>query len=204
MSDNNLINPEETASKRRVIHLASKSHLANPAPFGFWAFAMTTVLFNIHNAGFYPLSPMLLAMGIFCGGISQIFAGIIEFKRGSAFGALAFTSFGFFWLTLMFTLIKPWGLEATSDFSMGIYFIVWGVFTFFIFVNSFKGNKATRVVFAALTVLYVLLAARDLTGSEFIGTIAGLEGIFCGLCAAYVALAETLKEIWGKTVLPLG
>jgi len=204
MSNNDLANPGDAANKKRVIHLVNKTHIANPGPFGFWAFAMTTVLLNIHNAGFYPLSAMLLAMGIFCGGISQIFAGIIEFKRGNAFGAVAFTSFGFFWLTLMFTLIKPWGVEATSDFSMGVYFIVWGVFTFFIFINSFKGNKATRVVFATLTLLYALLAARDLTGSKFIATMAGLEGIFCGLCAAYVALAETLNEIWGKPVLPIG
>ncbi len=77
------------------------SKLANPAPLGLMGFGMTTVLLNIHNAGFFPVSAVVLAMGIFYGGIAQIIAGIMEFKKGNTFGTTAFTSYGLFWLTLV-------------------------------------------------------------------------------------------------------
>ena len=75
--------------------------LANPAPLGLMGFGMTTVLLNIHNAGFFPVSAMVLAMGMFYGGIAQVIAGILEFKKGNSFGLTAFTSYGMFWLTLV-------------------------------------------------------------------------------------------------------
>lgn len=81
--------------------------LANPAPLGLLGFGMTTVLLNIHNAGFYPLTSMILAMGIFYGGIAQVFAGVQEWRMGNTFGATAFTSYGFFWLTLVGLLALP-------------------------------------------------------------------------------------------------
>ena len=74
--------------------------LANPAPLGLMGFGMTTVLLNIHNAGFFPLGSMILAMGIFYGGIAQVIAGILEFKKGNTFGMTAFTSYGLFWISL--------------------------------------------------------------------------------------------------------
>ncbi|MFL9598738.1 acetate uptake transporter, partial [Aeromonas veronii] len=68
--------------------------LANPAPLGLMGFGMTTILLNIHNAGFFPISAMILAMGLFYGGVAQIIAGIMEYKRGNTFGVTAFTSYG--------------------------------------------------------------------------------------------------------------
>ena len=75
--------------------------LANAGPLGLMGFGMTTVLLNIHNAGFFPLSAVVLAMGIFYGGIAQIIAGIMEYKKGNTFGTTAFTSYGLFWLSLV-------------------------------------------------------------------------------------------------------
>ncbi|MCL1864294.1 MAG: acetate uptake transporter [Spirochaetes bacterium] len=184
--------------------MSNNNNLANPAPLGLLGFGMTTVLLNIHNAGFFELNAMILAMGIFYGGIAQIFAGLSEFKKGNTFGMLAFTSYGLFWLTLVFIIVKPWGVVPANDFSMAMYFIAWGVFTFFLFIGTLNGNKGTRVVFGTLTILFALLAIRDLTESELIGKIAGWEGIFCGLSAIYVGLAETLNEKLGKEVLPIG
>ena len=182
----------------------SDNNLANPAPLGLLGFGMTTVLLNIHNAGFFELNGMILAMGIFYGGIGQIFAGLSEFKKGNTFGTLAFTSYGLFWLTLVFILVNPWGSVPADHFSMAIYFIAWGVFTFFLFIGTLNGNKGTQVIFGTLTILFALLAIRDLSGSEIIGKIAGWEGIFCGLSAMYVGLGETLNEKLGKEVMPLG
>lgn len=63
--------------------------LANPAPLGLMGFGMTTILLNIHNAGFFPISAMILAMGLCYGGLAQIIAGIMEYKRGNTFGVTA-------------------------------------------------------------------------------------------------------------------
>ena len=94
------------------------SLIANPAPLGLFGFGMTTILLNIHNAGFYPLNVMIMAMGIFYGGIAQVIAGIMEFKKGNTFGALAFTSYGFFWLTLVFIWTAPeMGLPKTDPIA---------------------------------------------------------------------------------------
>ena len=184
--------------------MSSNDNLANPAPLGLMGFGMTTVLLNIHNAGFYEINAMILAMGIFYGGMAQIFAGIFEFKKGNTFGTLAFTSYGLFWLTLVFILVCPWGVTAANHFSMAWYFVAWGVFTFFLFIGTLNGNTGTKIIFGTLTILFALLAIRDFTGSEFIGTIAGWEGIFCGASAIYVGLAETLNEKLGRVIMPIG
>ena len=82
-------------------------NLANPAPLGLMGFGMTTVLLNVHNAGFISLSAMILAMGLAYGGAAQVIAGILEFKKGNTFGLTAFTSYGFFWLSLVALLVLP-------------------------------------------------------------------------------------------------
>src|SRR5512145_3008005 len=105
---------------------------ANPAPLGLMGFGLTTILLNIHNAGFYDLNSMILAMGIFYGGVAQIIAGIMEWKKNNTFGTLAFTSYGLFWLSLVALLFLPqFGLaQATSKIAFAAYFFMWGLFTF--------------------------------------------------------------------------
>jgi succinate-acetate transporter protein len=178
---------------------------ANPAPLGLLGFGMTTVLLNLHNSGLFAIGTMILAMGIFYGGMAQIIAGIMEWKKNNTFGTTAFLSYGFFWLTLVGLLVFPklgWG-EAPSMVAMASYLIMWGLFTFFMFIGTLRINGALQFVFGSLTVLFFLLAIRDITGSAVIGTIAGIEGIICGASAIYTAIAQILNEIYGKTVLPI-
>lgn len=179
--------------------------LANPAPLGLMGFGMTTILLNIHNAGFFPIDSMILAMGIFYGGLGQVLVGMMCFKRGDTFGTTAFTSYGLFWLTLVGIIVMPnMGLPASPANFMGWYLALWGIFTGFMFIGSLCYPTAKQIVFGSLTVLFFLLAARDFTGSEFIGTIAGIEGIFCGASAIYFAMAQVLNNEYGRTVLPVG
>ena len=179
---------------------------ANPAPLGLLGFGTTTVLLNLANAGLISLSSMILAMGIFYGGLAQIFAGWMEWKKGNTFGTTAFTSYGLFWLTLVFLIIMPkWGVIGAADSGgMVAYLFLWGLFTFVMWIATLKHNKALQVVFFTLFILFWLLALKDLTGAASIGTIAGWEGILCGLSAIYAALGQVLNETYGKTVLPLG
>lgn len=179
---------------------------ANPAPLGLMGFGMTTVLLNIHNAGFFPISSMVLAMGLFFGGVAQVIAGTLEFKKGNTFGLTAFTSYGLFWMSLVALIIGPKTgfMEPTPEPYMGLYLLLWGLFTLGMFFGTLRSNQVLKFVFASLTLLFALLAARDFTGSTLIGTLAGWEGIVCGLSAMYLALAEVLAEQLGRDVLPIG
>lgn len=183
-----------------------KDTTSNPAPLGLLGFGMTTVLLNVHNAGLIPLSSMILAMGIFYGGIGQVIAGIMEWKKNNTFGTTAFTSYGLFWLTLVALLVMPemgWASAADSK-AMGVYLLMWGIFTFGMFIGTLRISRALQFVFATLTILFLLLALGDFTGSATITSIAGYEGIICGFSAIYTALAQVLNEVYGKTVLPVG
>jgi uncharacterized protein len=178
--------------------------LANPAPLGLMGFGMTTVLLNIHNAGFFPVGSMILAMGAFYGGLAQIIAGILEYKKGNTFGMTAFISYGLFWWTLVFILVFK-NLPGTPEVFMGWYLFMWGLFTFFMWFGTFGKNRAIQFVFLSLTILFWLLAIRDWMGNPGgIGIVAGWEGIVCGLSAIYLAMAEVLNEVHGRVVLPVG
>ena len=155
---------------------------------------------------FFPVTGMVLAMGIFYGGIAQVIAGILEYKKGNTFGLTAFTSYGMFWLTLVALWIFPetgWGkAAATPEAYMGWYLFMWGLFTFFMWIGTFGTNRALQFIFLSLWILFFLLAIRDWSGSALVGTIAGYEGIICGFSAIYLAMAEVINEKMGKVVCP--
>lgn len=183
--------------------------LANPAPLGLFGFGMTTVLLNIHNAGFYPLGAMILAMGLVYGGLAQVIAGAMEFKKGNTFGTLAFSSYGLFWWSLVillilpnFTLVNP-AVTVPNDTAMAAYFFMWGVFTLLMFFGTINKNRAIQFVFGSLVTLFFLLTAVRLTGSSELLLITGIEGIICGASAIYTGIAEVLNETYDRIVLPL-
>jgi succinate-acetate transporter protein len=185
---------------------ASASTTANPAPLGLCAFGMTTVLLNFHNAGLFEMNSMILAMGIFYGGLAQVIAGIIEARKNNIFGLLAFTSYGFFWLSLVGLIVMPklgW-MTAPSVGAMVAYLSMWGLFTFLLFFGTLKLNRALQFVFASLTILFALLAIGDCTDNSSIKHLAGYEGIVCGASAIYTGVAVLLNEVYGRTVLPIG
>src|SRR5580704_16069882 len=141
----------------------AKDGIANPAPLGLCAFGMTTVLLNFHNAGFFELNSMILAMGLFFGGLAQVIAGIIEARKNNTFGLTAFTSYGFFWLSLVGLIVMPklgW-MAPASETAMAAYLAIWGLFTFLLFFGTLKLNRALQFVFASLTILFILLSAGD-------------------------------------------
>jgi succinate-acetate transporter protein len=180
--------------------------IANPAPLGLCAFGMTTVLLNFKNAGIIEISSMILAMGIFYGGLAQVIAGIIEAKKNNTFGLTAFTSYGFFWLSLVGLIVIPtlgW-IPKPSEASMSAFLGMWGLFTFLMFFGTLKLNRALQFVFGSLTILFILLAISDGTGNKSLGQFAGFEGIICGLSAIYTGIAQVLNELYGKTILPIG
>jgi uncharacterized protein len=179
----------------------------NPAPLGLLGFGMTTVLLNFHNAGFYELNAMILAMGICYGGIAQVIAGMMEWRKGNTFATTAFISYGFFWLSLVALIILTklgWG-AASNDTAMAAYLAMWGLFTAVMFVGTLRLNRALQVIFASLALLFSLLAYGDFANaSPGFKHFAGYEGIVCGFSAIYTGLAHVLNELYGRVVLPLG
>ncbi len=179
---------------------------ANPAPLGLMGFGVTTVLLNLHNAGVIRIGSAILAMGLLAGGLAQIVAGAMEWKKKNTFGTVAFTAYGFFWISLVALIVMPrFGFAEASDRSgMAAYLFVWGLFSVVMFVATLKMNRAIMLVFFALTILFFLLAFADATGNVLLTRVAGYEGIVCGLGAIYAGAAQILNEVYGRDVLPLG
>jgi len=185
--------------------------LANPAPLGLLGFGLTTVLLNLFNAGLLSSTSlsMILAMGLAYGGLAQIIAGAMEFKKGNTFGTVAFSSYGFFWWSLVFLILLPdlvSGLPnsfADSN-AMAAYFFMWGLFTFVMFFGTLKANRAIQFVFMSLAILFFMLTASQIMGNATLLKVTGYEGVICGLSAVYLGLAEVLNEAHGKAFLPIG
>lgn len=179
----------------------------NPAPLGLLGFGMTTVLLNFHNAGFFELNTMILAMGICYGGIAQVIAGMMEWRKGNTFATTAFISYGLFWLSLVALIVMTklgWGAKS-DDKAMAAYLFMWGLFTLVMFIGTLRLNRALQFVFLSLTVLFLLLAYGDFANaSPGFKHFIGWEGIVCGFSAIYTGLAQVLNELYGKVILPLG
>ncbi|HAN17603.1 MAG: hypothetical protein A2X13_03305 [Bacteroidetes bacterium GWC2_33_15] len=178
----------------------------NPAPLGLTGFGLTTILLNLHNIGLFPLDTMIMAMGLLVGGIAQIIAGKFEWKKNNMFGMLAFSMYGFFWISLIVLMILPkLGIgETPSATAMGWFLTVWGVFTLGLVIASFALSKIMRVLFITVLILFFLLAAADFTGNSTLKLLGGVDGIICGSLALFIALATVINETFKKTIIPLG
>ncbi len=177
---------------------------ANPGPLGLVGFGLTTALLNLHNAGLFPMDTMILAMGLVYGGLIQLIAGVMEWKKGNLFGTIAFTSYGAFWITLVMLIVFPkLGLgDAPNSTSMGYYLTMWGIFSFGLFIATLKVSKIMMVLFGSVVVLFALLAIANFTGSHWVHTVAGIEGVFTGLLALYIAMAVLYIDSYKKSILP--
>ena len=183
----------------------AKDVTTNPAPLGLTGFGLTTMLLNLHNAGLFGLDTMIMGMGLMMGGLIQILVGVMEWKKNNMFGMMAFTSYGAFWISLVFIWILPkmdMG-DAPSATAMGYYLTVWGIFTFGLWIATLKMTKTMIFLFATVVVLFALLAIANFTGSHTIHVIAGVEGVICGATALYIAIGTLLVEVYGKQVLPM-
>src|SRR5256885_10919214 len=141
----------------------SRDITGNPAPLGLLGFGMTTVLLNFHNAGFFELNTMILAMGICYGGIAQVIAGMMEWRKGNTFATTAVISYGLFWLSLVALIVMTkfgWATKS-DDKALAAFLFMWGLFTLRKFIGTLSLNRALQFVFFSLTVLFFLLAYGD-------------------------------------------
>ncbi len=178
--------------------------LANPAPLGLFGFALTTWLLSMVNAGLLPGTavPLVLAMAFAYGGTAQFAAGLMEMVKGNTFGFVAFCSYGAFWWS--FALFAKFFGDGVPGAAIGWYLVIWGVFTFAMWIATFPKNRALFSIFLALTITFFLLGLAPLLGIASLTTIGGYFGLLTAILAAYLGAAEIINEAHGKTVLPIG
>ncbi len=182
--------------------------VADPAPLGLAGFAMTTAVLSVFNAGILPanLTTVVLPLALFYGGIGQFAAGMWEFKNRNTFGALAFSSYGAFWLAYASyaKFVAPGLPAATAYKATGLFLVVWTVFTLYMTIAAAKVNVAVLAVFVLLTVTFLFLAigAFD-TSSTSITKIGGYLGLVTAVAAWYASMAIVVNSTWKRTVFPL-
>ena len=195
---------------------------ADPAPLGLSAFAATTLVFSLVNAGVIQqgadpgqqITNLFLPMALFYGGLAQLIAGILEFRTGNTFAVTGFGSFGAFWIALAtMNLMARQGIIAETRLAeaQGWFFLAFAIFTFIMLLATFGLNVGLLVTFALLFATLVLLTIGDLNGGPEAGGTAllfvrlgGYVGLVTALAAWYVAAADVINDTMGRQVLPLG
>jgi len=183
--------------------------IANPAPLGLSAFALTTFVLSAANAGWIAAPNIVLGLALFYGGLVQLLAGIQEFRRNNTFAATAFCSYGGFWLSIGAIFTPAFGIlaaykGAALGTALGFYLLGWTIFTLLMFFGTLRINNALVVVFGLLFVTYLLLALGALTGSSSLNTFGGYLGIVTALAAWYTAWAGVLASGPSMFKLPVG
>lgn len=189
--------------------MAANTKIANPAALGLVGFGLTTVLLSLINADALPASGdnVVIPLAIAYGGVIQIIAGLLEFTVGNTFGMTAFLSYGAFWLWYALMLIfSHSGLLPLKgdDATIGAALLLWGVLTFYLWIGTFRINKALWLVFLTLWITYLLLGLGAITGLHELTRAGGWVGVVCGAIAMYTSFAEVTNFCYGQQVVPTG
>jgi succinate-acetate transporter protein len=182
---------------------------ANPAALGLAAFGLTTVLLSTINAGFLPAGgeAVVIPLALAFGGTAQMVAGLMEYRLQNVFGATAFLSYGAFWW--WFGLLVLLGHNNVLDLTqagstIGFGLILWGIFTFGLWIASFRLARAVWLIFATLWVTFFLLGAGAMLGMPGLSRLGGLTGMLCGALALYGSFAIVANATFGRVIAPLG
>jgi uncharacterized protein len=188
--------------------LAATSKVANPAPLGLAAFGLTTVALSTINAGLLPgeAASAVVPLAFSFGGLAQIIAGLMEYRNGNTFGMVAFTSYGAFWWWYAFvnwTVGAGW-IKMPDLRGVGVVVLMWGVFTFYMWIPTFRTNFTLWSIFLLLWITFFLLAAGDLGLGSGWHTAGGWFGLITGLDALYLSFAEVTNATFGRPVMAVG
>ena len=181
--------------------------IADPAPLGLAAFALTTFVLSMFNAGLVDAKgePIVLGLALAYGGTAQLLAGMWEFRKGNTFGATAFSSYGAFWISFwayvaFFAEKIP---EANRGTAAGLYLIAWGIFTTYMWVASLRTTAAVNLVFLLLAITFFVLGIGDAGGYDTISKLGGWLGLATAVAAWYASFAGVTNFTFGREVLPV-
>jgi hypothetical protein len=180
---------------------------ADPGPLGLAGFALTTFVLSMFNADLVGRSgePVVLGLALAYGGIAQLLAGMWEFRTGNTFGAVAFSSFGAFWIS--YWLLVTFGVSdlspAHAGADIGLYLWAWGIFTSYMFIASLRTTAAVALVFLLLATTYILLGIGNSGGDDTIVKWGGYIGLATAIAAWYASFAAVTNSTFGRTILPV-
>lgn len=177
----------------------------DPAGLGLAAFALTTFVLSAANAEWIPASVtgVVFGLALFYGGAVQVVAGIWEFANHNTFGAVAFCSYGGFWMSFWYLNTATKLPAADASKGVGIYLIAWGIFTLYMTIAAFRTNLIVFLVFVCLTLTYFALAIGELAGVSGMGILGGYLGVLTALLAWYGSFATVTNFTYKRTVLPI-
>src|SRR3954451_17129167 len=194
------------AAAERVTFVPSP--IADPGPLGLAAFALTTFVLSMFNADLVGKGgePVVFGLAFAYGGLAQLLAGMWEVRTGNTFGAVAFTSYGAFWLSFWaFVQFYEKSVPAAdAGHAVGLYLIAWGIFTTYMFVASLRTTAAISLVFLLLAVTFLLLGIGNAGAHTNIVKWGGYVGIATAAAAWYASFAAVTNSTFGRTVLPVG
>lgn len=181
--------------------------IADPAPLGLAAFALTTFVLSMFNAGLVDAKgePIVLGLALAYGGVAQLLAGMWEFRKGNTFGATAFSSYGAFWISFWaYVAFFAKGIpEANRGTAAGLYLIAWGIFTTYMWVASLRTTAAVNLVFLLLAITFFVLGIGDAVGNDTISKLGGWLGLATAVAAWYASFAGVTNFTFGREVLPV-
>ena len=178
------------------------AQIADPAPLGLACFALTTFILSTFNAGLLPKSAEVVILGValFYGGITQLFAGMWEFVKGNTFGALAFSSYGAFWMSFWYLIVHSGLSKADSAKGVGIFLLAWTIFTLYMTVVTKHISGLLFGLFSILSVTFVFLTVGAFAAAPTITHIGGYLGLVTAFVAWYASFAGVLNT--KRNVLP--
>jgi hypothetical protein len=181
--------------------------IADPGPLGLAAFALTTFVLSMFNAKLVGAGgePIVFGLALTYGGLAQLLAGMWEFRTGNTFGAVAFTSYGAFWLSFwafvqFFEKSVP---AADAGHAVGLFLIAWGIFTTYMFVASLRTTAAVALVFILLAVTFFLLGIGNAGAHPNIIKAGGYVGLATAAAAWYASFAAVTNSTFGRVVMPV-
>jgi succinate-acetate transporter protein len=197
----------DAATDKRIDPTAGGFKVADPGPLGLAAFALTTFVLSMFNSGILDArgEPVVLGLALAYGGFAQLLAGMWEFRTGNTFGAVAFTSYGAFWLSF-FAFVQFFEKDvpdAVAAQAVGVYLVAWGFFTAYMFIASLRTTGAIATVFFLLAVTFFLLGVGDWTETTGITKAGGFFGIATAAAAWYASFAAVTNSTFGRTVMPV-
>jgi succinate-acetate transporter protein len=203
----NIVSERSVSEPLRVRTEPLGDHIADPGPLGLAGFAMTTFVLSCVNAGLVAkaIEPVVLPLALFYGGGVQLLAGMWEFRKANTFGALAFSSYGAFWLSFAayVKFIAPGLPVAAAASATGMFLLAWTIFTAYMTVASLRVSVAVAAVFVALLATFIFLTIGAYSGAAAMTGIGGYLGIVTAALAWYASFAGVANVTFKKTVLPV-